>query len=235
MKKVLFLGLVLLTAVAVTFGNHIGPKRVIAEITDCENGNCEVTESVPAETTKDAEKSGHCEGAECVPDAEDLPVVIAKTGVEQQGFQPHTFNIAAKDELRDVKGFGARSCLRVNGTGAVKVAPDASVNFSAAYNDALEKAVESAKEKAEKLSTMIGAGDMKLVALKEISNNYWITYERAHFFQGEIDVSATVELVYLLIPSQKLDFGLQSNPVSDAHLCLDECNQCSDIPGSCCS
>jgi len=176
MKKVLFLGLVLLVAVAVAYGSHVGPKRVVAEILDCENGHCEVI---------------------------DVPAVMEEIS------------------------------LCVNGTATVKVTPDSAANFSVAYNEALDKAVTAAKEKAEKLRSAIGAANMKLVSLKEISNNFYMAYERAHFFHGDIDVSATVELCYLLSTSQKLDFGLQVDTISDTNLGLDKFDKCSHIPGGC--
>jgi len=197
MKKVLFLGFVLLAAATLVFGNYTAPKRVAAEIVNCEDGQCEVIETVPTETIKDDAGDVLCEDNVCVPHTEDLPVVTEDLAVVTEEVPVVTEEITTvKNEIRGVNELGAKSKLHVNGMGNVKITPDSAVNFSAAYNDALIKAVETAQEKAEKLGTAMGVGEMKLVALKEISNNYWTTYERAHFFHGDIDVSATVELVY---------------------------------------
>lgn len=84
---------------------------------------------------------------------------------------------------------------------------------TSSYNHALEKACELAKEKAFILSQAAGIDDIKIISIKEIPNNFYGIYERAYFakplnsgsmvqtqiMQGDIEISATVELRYELL------------------------------------
>jgi len=81
-------------------------------------------------------------------------------------------------------------------------------NFTA-YNEALAKAVESAKQKAKVLSSMTNLGDLKVISIKESPVNYYGfgRYDYAMCLDGisntpimhnSIEVSATVEVIFAL-------------------------------------
>lgn len=84
---------------------------------------------------------------------------------------------------------------------------------STGYNKALEKAVELAKEKAAVLSRAADVDDIKIISIKEISNNFYGGCDRACFaqsfdsgamahtqiMQGEIEIAAAVEIRYELL------------------------------------
>ena len=124
-----------------------------------------------------------------------------------QGFVKHKVSNQLKVKVRDIENVGkiidAAVAAGANTVSGIQFGVEDS---AAAYNQALAGAVEVAKQKAVVLSKASGFDDIKIVSIKEVSNNYW-GFERfsmansvgaasTQIMHSEIEVSATVELVF---------------------------------------
>lgn len=118
-------------------------------------------------------------------------------------------NVKVKDFNNTGKLIDAATCSGAIVVSGIQFSVE---DYSIGYNRALKEAFELAKEKAAVLSQAATADNLKIVSIKEIPSNFYGGYERVCFakssdsgamvntqiMQGEIEISATVEVRYEL-------------------------------------
>ena len=134
-------------------------------------------------------------------DTSALANALAEHGVTQSDIQSTWFSIYGKD-IHNQLTILIRNLDNIDQVISTATEMGASnihgVQFgiddnSKAYNEALAKAVENAKQKATQLSDLTGLGELQITSIKEISHPHHAIH---HFHRNAEPTTATVEITF---------------------------------------